>query len=72
MDPEPTIHPAHKEYLNSSVLTLLKISNHTGIQSAVSHIVDKYDTLLSNRAYVWWYIMEGMEEGEFDGNILDT
>jgi len=66
MDPEPTIHPAHKEYLNSSVLTLLKISNHTGIQSAVSHIVDKYDTLLSNRAYVWWYIMEGMEEGEFD------
>jgi len=66
MDPEPTVHPLHKDYLNSSNLTLLKISNHTGIQSALSHIVDKYSVLLQNRAYVWWYISEGMEEGEFD------
>jgi len=65
MDPQPTVHPAHKEYINNSPLTLLKISNHTAVASSISHILQKYDTLLENRAFVWWYISEGMEEGEF-------
>lgn len=65
MDPEIVSHPPNMHFLQNSPLSMLKISNHTSIAECVNSIVAKYDKLLEERAFVWWYISEGMEEGEF-------
>jgi len=45
--------------------SLLKFTNHTGMFDVCNDTVDKYNALLDKRGYVFWYIGEGMEEGEF-------
>jgi tubulin alpha len=40
------------------------LSNSTAIAEAWSHIDKKFDLMYSKRAFVHWYVGEGMEEGE--------
>lgn len=49
-------------FVNRSVSML---SNTTAIAQAWSHLDHKFDLLYSKRAFVHWYVGEGMEEGEF-------
>ncbi|CAG8293618.1 unnamed protein product [Penicillium salamii] len=41
------------------------LSNTTAIAQAWSHLDHKFDLMYSKRAFVHWYVGEGMEEGEF-------
>jgi len=41
------------------------ISNSTAIADVFSRIDHKFDIMYSKRAFVHWYVGEGMEEGEF-------
>ncbi|KAI0730685.1 alpha2 tubulin [Earliella scabrosa] len=41
------------------------LSNTTAISSVWSRLDHKFDLLYSKRAFVHWYVGEGMEEGEF-------
>merc|ERR1711878_53812 len=44
----------------------VQIGNNTSISRVFSErISKKYDLLYSQRAFVHWYVGEGMEEGEF-------
>ena len=42
-----------------------KLSNTTAIAEAWSRLDIKFDLMYSKRAFVHWYVGEGMEEGEF-------
>lgn len=56
-------------YFSSAVLIpLIKscmLSNTTAIGEAWSALAHKFDLMYSKRAFVHWYVGEGMEEGEF-------
>jgi tubulin alpha len=41
------------------------LSNTTAIAEAWSRLNHKFDLMYSKRAFVHWYVGEGMEEGEF-------
>ena len=41
------------------------ISNSTAIAEVFSRLDHKFDLMYSKRAFVHWYVGEGMEEGEF-------
>ena len=41
------------------------LSNSTAIAAAWHHLDYKFDLMYSKRAFVHWYLGEGMEEGEF-------
>ena len=41
------------------------MSNTTAISEAWSALDHKFDLMYSKRAFVHWYVGEGMEEGEF-------
>jgi tubulin alpha len=41
------------------------ISNNTAVSEVFSRIDHKFDLMYSKRAFVHWYVSEGMEEGEF-------
>lgn len=41
------------------------ISNNTAVVEVFSRIDHKFDLMYSKRAFVHWYVGEGMEEGEF-------
>ncbi|EQB60848.1 tubulin alpha chain [Vairimorpha apis BRL 01] len=41
------------------------LSNTTAIGEAWKRLDDKYDLMYAKRAFVHWYVGEGMEEGEF-------
>ena len=41
------------------------LSNSTAISDAFVGLADKFDMLFSKRAFVHWFVGEGMEEGEF-------
>jgi len=41
------------------------LSNTTAIAEAWSRLDNKFDLMYSKRAFVHWYVGEGMEEGEF-------
>mmetsp|Transcript_7470 Transcript_7470/g.7343 ORF Transcript_7470/g.7343 Transcript_7470/m.7343 type:complete len:80 (-) Transcript_7470:26-265(-) len=43
----------------------LMICNHTAISEFFSRIDGEFDLMYKKRAFVHWYIAEGMEEGEF-------
>ncbi|KAI0346785.1 tubulin alpha [Trametopsis cervina] len=45
--------------------SLCMLSNTTAIASAWNRLDYKFDLLYSKRAFVHWYVGEGMEEGEF-------
>jgi hypothetical protein len=39
--------------------------NTTGIQNVFERILDKYQTMQQRKAFIHWYLREGMDEGEF-------
>ncbi|KOM55579.1 hypothetical protein LR48_Vigan10g147100 [Vigna angularis] len=41
------------------------ISNNTAVAEVFSRIDHKFDLMFAKRAFVHWYVSEGMEEGEF-------
>jgi tubulin alpha len=41
------------------------ISNSTAITSVFARLDHKFDLMYAKRAFVHWYVGEGMEEGEF-------
>jgi len=41
------------------------LANTTAIAEAWSALSHKFDLMYSKRAFVHWYVGEGMEEGEF-------
>lgn len=41
------------------------ISNNTAVAEVFGRINHKFDLMYSKRAFVHWYVGEGMEEGEF-------
>jgi tubulin alpha len=41
------------------------VANTTAIAEALSRIDHKFDLMYMKRAFVHWYVGEGMEEGEF-------
>merc|ERR1711933_371603 len=41
------------------------ISNTTAIAEVMGRMDHKFDLMYSKRAFVHWYVGEGMEEGEF-------
>ena len=41
------------------------VSNTTAIAEAWAHLDHKFDLMYAKRAFVHWYVGEGMEEGEF-------
>lgn len=41
------------------------VSNSTAIAEVFSRINHKFDMMYAKRAFVHWYVGEGMEEGEF-------
>merc|ERR1719474_658938 len=45
--------------------SVLMISNTTAISEAWSRLDHKFDLMYAKRAFVHWYVGEGMEEGEF-------
>jgi len=45
--------------------SVLNICNNTGISSVFNTIDYKFDLMYAKRAFVHWYVGEGMEEGEF-------
>ena len=59
----PTIVPGGDLALVRRSLCML--SNTTAIASAWRRLDYKFDLLYAKRAFVHWYVGEGMEEGEF-------
>ena len=45
--------------------SLYAISNSTAIPEVFSRIDHKFDLMYSKRAFLYWYVHEGMEEMEF-------
>lgn len=41
------------------------ISNNTSVAEVFARIDHKFDLMYAKRAFVHWYVGEGMEEGEF-------
>lgn len=41
------------------------ISNNTAVSEVFNRIDHKFDLMYAKRAFVHWYVSEGMEEGEF-------
>jgi len=41
------------------------LTNTTAVCEAWARLDHKFDVMYAKRAFVWWYVSEGMEEGEF-------
>jgi len=52
--------------LAASPRALSMISNSTSISDVFIRIDHKFDVMYAKRAFVFWYVGEGMEEGEFN------
>jgi tubulin alpha len=51
--------------LAKTARSLCMLSNTTAISTAWNRLDYKFDLMYSKRAFVHWYVGEGMEEGEF-------
>jgi len=60
---EPTVVPGGDLAKVPRAVTML--SNTTAIGEVFSRLDGKFDLMYSKRAFVHWYVGEGMEEGEF-------
>jgi tubulin alpha len=61
-----------KRLLNSAFWSLLQVQravsmlcNTTAISEAWAKLNHKFDLMFNKRAFVHWYVGEGMEDGEF-------
>ncbi|KAJ9049736.1 alpha-tubulin [Entomophthora muscae] len=59
----PTVFPGSEQAKVSRAVCML--SNNTAIAEAWSRLDHKFDLMYAKRAFVHWYVGEGMEEGEF-------
>ena len=59
----PTVGPGGD--LAAVKRSVLMISNTTAIAEVLSRMDHKFDLMYAKRAFVHWYVGEGMEEGEF-------
>ena len=48
------------------------LTNTTAVCEAWARLDHKFDVMYAKRAFVWWYVSEGMEEGEFTEARLDA
>ncbi|KAF9975893.1 Tubulin alpha-3C/D chain [Actinomortierella ambigua] len=62
-DQPPVVVPGSEVAPTKRALCML--SNTTAIAEAWSRLDHKFDLMYSKRAFVHWYVGEGMEEGEF-------
>jgi len=60
---KPTVVPGGEMAASQRAVTML--SNTTAIAEVFSRINKKFDLMFNKRAFVHWYVGEGMEEGEF-------
>uniref|UniRef100_A0A6B2L3Z9 Tubulin alpha chain n=1 Tax=Arcella intermedia TaxID=1963864 RepID=A0A6B2L3Z9_9EUKA len=60
---KPTVVPGTEMGASNRAVTML--SNNTSICDVFSRINRKFDLMFHKRAFVHWYVGEGMEEGEF-------
>jgi tubulin alpha len=49
----------------NSTKAVCMMANTTSINEAWARLNEKYDLMYNKRAFVHWYVGEGMEEGEF-------
>eukprot|EP00796_Vickermania_ingenoplastis_P007768 gene7768-biopygen5209 len=61
--PAPTVVPGGD--LAKVQRAVCMIANSTAIAEVFARIDHKFDLMYSKRAFVHWYVGEGMEEGEF-------
>jgi tubulin alpha len=61
----PFSHTFPDSELSSVDRSVAMLSNTTAIAEAWSRLDHKFDLMYSKRAFVHWYVGEGMEEGEF-------
>jgi len=59
----PTVVPGGD--LAKVMRAVCMVSNSTAIAEVFSRIDHKFDLMYAKRAFVHWYVGEGMEEGEF-------
>ena len=59
------VHIKHLHCRSMLTLVSCMLSNTTAIAEAWSSLSHKFDLMYSKRAFVHWYVGEGMEEGEF-------
>lgn len=57
--------PLPLRMLQILIINRCMLSNTTAIAEAWSALSHKFDLMYSKRAFVHWYVGEGMEEGEF-------
>lgn len=63
---QPVNHAGLSTRLATPAKSLVKVSNHSRmIPDSVADVRKTFDHLLTRRAFVDWYVREGMEEGEF-------
>jgi len=60
---KPTVVPGGEMAPSNRAVTML--SNTTAISEVFARINRKFDLMFNKRAFVHWYVGEGMEEGEF-------
>merc|ERR1711881_282477 len=61
---EPPHQPDDSD-MAPTVRSVLHICNNTGVSGCFNTIDYKFDLMYAKRAFVHWYVGEGMEEGEF-------
>ena len=59
----PTVVPGGD--LAKVMRAVCMVSNSTAVAEVFSRIDHKFDLMYAKRAFVHWYVGEGMEEGEF-------